>query len=123
MVRGTIAGFLSVAFSILTVAYFFVPPLYSWSIDTTAEPYFIAFIVSAATVSWGDPDIKRGLSGSISISEEKHHPGPQNNSCATQSSILRPASASINTLSNPFICFEWSFAALRLIPSWRYQWM
>jgi PAS domain S-box-containing protein len=49
---GTIAGFLSVGFSTLTIAYFFVPPLYSWSIDTTAESYFIAFIVSAATVSW-----------------------------------------------------------------------
>jgi PAS domain S-box-containing protein len=56
---GTIAGALSVILSTLTIAYFFVPPLYSWSIDTTAESYFVAFIVSAATVSWVSSAKKR----------------------------------------------------------------
>jgi PAS domain S-box-containing protein len=56
---GAIAGLLSVAFSTLTIAYFFVPPLYSWSIDTTAETYFIAFIVCASAVSWVSSAKKR----------------------------------------------------------------
>jgi PAS domain S-box-containing protein len=56
---GTVAGFLSVIFSALTVAYFFVPPYYSWSIDATASTYFIAFIVCALAVSWVSSARKR----------------------------------------------------------------
>ena len=56
---GTIAGFLAVVFSTLTIAYFFVPPYYSWSIDAAAETYFLAFIVSAMAVSWVSSSKKR----------------------------------------------------------------
>ena len=49
---GTIAGFVSVILSTLTIAYFFVPPFFSWTIDIAAETYFIAFIVCASAVSW-----------------------------------------------------------------------
>ena len=56
---GTIAGALSVILSTLTIDYFFVPPFYSWSIDATAESYFVAFIVCAATVSWVSSAKKR----------------------------------------------------------------
>ncbi len=56
---GTVAGFISVIFSTLTIAYFFVPPFFSWSIEATAETYFVAFIVCASAVSWVSSTRKR----------------------------------------------------------------
>jgi C4-dicarboxylate-specific signal transduction histidine kinase len=49
---GTAAGLFAVLFSTLLVDYFFVPPFYSFSISTTAEAYFAAFVVSALAASW-----------------------------------------------------------------------
>ena len=49
---GAVAGILSVAFSTLTIAYFFVPPAFSWHIESTSETYFVAFIFCALAVSW-----------------------------------------------------------------------
>jgi signal transduction histidine kinase len=49
---GTGAGFFAVLVSTLVVAYFFVPPYYSWAITPTAISYFVAFIVCALVVSW-----------------------------------------------------------------------
>ena len=49
---GTSAGFFAVLVSTLVVAYFFVPPYYSWAITPTAVSYFAAFVVCALVVSW-----------------------------------------------------------------------
>jgi signal transduction histidine kinase len=49
---GTGAGFFAVLVSTLVVAYFFVPPYYSWTITPTAVSYFAAFVVCALVVSW-----------------------------------------------------------------------
>jgi PAS domain S-box-containing protein len=45
---GSIAGVYSVALSSVIVAYFFVPPVFSFAINKTSRSYFIAYIVSAA---------------------------------------------------------------------------
>jgi PAS domain S-box-containing protein len=49
---GMAAGFFAVFISTLAVDYFFVPPLYSFAINATAETYFAAFIVCALVASW-----------------------------------------------------------------------
>ena len=46
------AGLFAVLLSTLLVAYFFVPPYYSWTITPTAVSYFVAFVVCALVVSW-----------------------------------------------------------------------
>ena len=49
---GTAAGLFAVLLSTLLVEYFFVPPVYSFSINTTAEAYFVAFVACALVASW-----------------------------------------------------------------------
>jgi C4-dicarboxylate-specific signal transduction histidine kinase len=49
---GTAAGLFAVVLSTLAVDYFFVPPLHSFSISTTAEAYFVAFVLCAFAASW-----------------------------------------------------------------------
>src|SRR5271165_3916461 len=49
---GAGAGLFAVLVSTLVVAYFFVPPYYSWAITPTAISYFVAFVVCALVVSW-----------------------------------------------------------------------
>ena len=49
---GTIAGFFAVLVSTALVDYFFVPPFHSFSISTSAEAYFVAFVVCALVASW-----------------------------------------------------------------------
>ncbi|SRR6266568_1642423 len=49
---GAGAGFFAVLVSTVVVAYFFVPPYYSWAITPTAVSYFAAFVVCALVVSW-----------------------------------------------------------------------
>jgi signal transduction histidine kinase len=49
---GTGAGLFAVLLSTVLVEYFFVPPVYSFSINTTAEAYFAAFVVCALVASW-----------------------------------------------------------------------
>jgi C4-dicarboxylate-specific signal transduction histidine kinase len=49
---GVGAGLFAVLISTLVVAYFFVPPFYSWQINATAETYFVAFIACALVASW-----------------------------------------------------------------------
>lgn len=49
---GTMAGLFAVLLSTVVVDYFFVPPFYSWQISTTAETYFVAFVVCALVASW-----------------------------------------------------------------------
>jgi C4-dicarboxylate-specific signal transduction histidine kinase len=46
------AGLFAVFLSTLAVAYFFVPPFYSFSINATDIAYFAAFIVCALVASW-----------------------------------------------------------------------
>jgi len=46
------AGLFAVLLSTVVVDYFFVPPFYSWQISTTAETYFVAFVVCALVASW-----------------------------------------------------------------------
>jgi len=49
---GTGSGLLAVLLSTGVVAYFFVPPYYSWFISTTAEAYFVAFVLCALAAGW-----------------------------------------------------------------------
>ena len=49
---GTAAGLLAVLLSTIIVEYFFVPPVHSFSISTTAEAYFVSFVVCALAASW-----------------------------------------------------------------------
>lgn len=49
---GTGVGLLAVLLSTLGVDYFFVPPLHSFSVNATAEAYFMAFVVCALAASW-----------------------------------------------------------------------
>jgi K+-sensing histidine kinase KdpD len=49
---GKAAGLLAVVLSTVLVDYFFVPPFYSFSISTTAEVYFAAFVACALVASW-----------------------------------------------------------------------
>ncbi len=49
---GTAAGLFSVLASTVLVDYFFVPPLYSFAINPTAESYFLAFVACALLASW-----------------------------------------------------------------------
>lgn len=49
---GTGPGLFSVLMSTVIVEYFFVPPFYSFSINTTAEAYFGVFVVCALIASW-----------------------------------------------------------------------
>jgi PAS domain S-box-containing protein len=49
---GMSAGIFSVFVSTLLVAFFFVPPFYSFSVNTTAEAYFLAFVACALVASW-----------------------------------------------------------------------
>lgn len=49
---GTAAGLFAVLLSTALVEYFFVPPFYSFSISTTAEAYFAAFVACALVASW-----------------------------------------------------------------------
>jgi len=51
-IGGMGAGLFAVLLSTLSVDYFFVPPFYSWQISTTAETYFVAFVLSALVASW-----------------------------------------------------------------------
>ena len=46
------AGLFSVLLSTIVVDYFFVPPFYSWQISTTAETYFVSFVICALVASW-----------------------------------------------------------------------
>ncbi|MDR3763575.1 MAG: PAS domain-containing protein [Acidobacteriota bacterium] len=49
---GTIAGLISVCFSTVIIAFFFIPPVFSFKIDAAAESYFVSYIVCAVVVSW-----------------------------------------------------------------------
>jgi signal transduction histidine kinase len=56
---GTAAGLFAVLLSTVLVEYFFVPPVYSFSISTTAEAYFAAFVACALVASWVSSAKKR----------------------------------------------------------------
>jgi C4-dicarboxylate-specific signal transduction histidine kinase len=45
-------GFFAVFISTLLIDYFFVPPLHSFLVSTSAEAYFIAFVLCALVASW-----------------------------------------------------------------------
>ncbi|MBZ5687423.1 MAG: DUF4118 domain-containing protein [Acidobacteriia bacterium] len=49
---GTAGGLLAVLLSTIIVDYFFVPPVHSFSISTTAEAYLFAFVACALAASW-----------------------------------------------------------------------
>jgi K+-sensing histidine kinase KdpD len=49
---GIAPGLFAVILSTVAVDYFFVPPLYSFAINTTDSAYFAAFIVCALVASW-----------------------------------------------------------------------
>lgn len=56
---GTGAGLFAVLLSTVVVDYFFVPPFNSWQISTTAETYFVAFVLCALVASWVSSAKKR----------------------------------------------------------------
>lgn len=56
---GRFAGLISVILSTATVDFFFVPPLYSFTINPVAQTYCIAFIVCAVVMSWVSATRKR----------------------------------------------------------------
>jgi C4-dicarboxylate-specific signal transduction histidine kinase len=56
---GKAAGLFAVLFSTVFVDYFFVPPFYSFSISTTVEAYFAAFVACALAASWVSSAKKR----------------------------------------------------------------
>ena len=45
-------GLFAVLISTLLIDYFFVPPLHSFSVSTSAEAYFIAFVLCSLIASW-----------------------------------------------------------------------
>lgn len=49
---GTAAGLLAVLISTMLVEYFFLPPRFSFSVSTTVEAYFAAFVLCAIFASW-----------------------------------------------------------------------
>lgn len=49
---GLVGGFFAVLISTLLIDYFFVPPLHSFSVSTSAEAYFIAFVLCALVAGW-----------------------------------------------------------------------
>ncbi len=49
---GLLSGLMAVAASSLIVAFFFIPPYFSFSIATVAIPYFISFVILAFAVGW-----------------------------------------------------------------------
>lgn len=53
------AGLFSVLLSTVLVDYFFVPPFYSLQISTTAETYFVAFVMCALVAGWVSSAKKR----------------------------------------------------------------
>jgi signal transduction histidine kinase len=57
---GTGSGFFAVLISTALIDYFFVPPFHSFSISTSAEAYFIAFVVCALVASWVSSGKKKG---------------------------------------------------------------
>jgi C4-dicarboxylate-specific signal transduction histidine kinase len=49
---GTGPGLFAVLLSTLVVAYFFVPPIYDWSVRATDGAYFASFILCSLVASW-----------------------------------------------------------------------
>jgi PAS domain S-box-containing protein len=49
---GRIAGYLSVALSTWVITYFFVPPVFSMTVDARARSYLLAFFLCAVAISW-----------------------------------------------------------------------
>jgi hypothetical protein len=47
---GVVAGFIAVVLSSILVGYFFIPPLYSWSIAKESQSFFTAFILCAIAI-------------------------------------------------------------------------
>ena len=56
---GTIAGLISVLLSTALIDFFFVPPLYSFHMNSVAQTYWVAFAVCAITMGWVSSTRKR----------------------------------------------------------------
>ena len=59
---GMIAGFIAVVLSSILVAFFFIPPLFSWSIAKESESFLTAFIVCAIAITAVSSSRKRAES-------------------------------------------------------------
>ena len=53
------AGLFAVLLSTVAVEYFFVPPFYSFAINTTDTAYFVAFVFCALARNWVSSSKKR----------------------------------------------------------------
>ena len=51
-VGGTVAGWVAVILSVLTVEYFFIRPYYSFGVSSQDMPYFVAFVASMIAGNW-----------------------------------------------------------------------
>jgi len=56
---GMLPGLFAVLISTIVVDYFFIAPLYSFSVKTTELSYFAAFVISALLASWVSASKKR----------------------------------------------------------------
>ncbi len=56
---GTLAGLLSVALSTLAITYFFVPPVFSMSVNRASKSYLVAYAICATAISWVSSSRKR----------------------------------------------------------------
>ncbi len=56
---GTIPGLFAVLLSTVLVDYFFVPPFYSFSVNTTEGSYFAAFVICSLVASWVSSSMKK----------------------------------------------------------------
>jgi C4-dicarboxylate-specific signal transduction histidine kinase len=70
---GTRVGLFSVVLSILLVEYFFVPPYYSFAINSTEEAYFAAFVACALVASWVSSSKKRAEEALTEARDELEH--------------------------------------------------
>lgn len=84
---GIIAGFLAVTLSSVTVAYFFIPPLFSMSVAKDSEGFLAAFIVCAIAITVVSSARKRA-ENAIRVSRDQLEAKVQERTAALQQSNL-----------------------------------
>jgi PAS domain S-box-containing protein len=67
---GLVAGFIAVAFSSILIAYFFVPPLFSFSIAKESQSFVAAFIACAIAITAVSSSRKRAESAILQARDE-----------------------------------------------------
>ncbi len=70
---GMAAGLFAVVFSMLAVDYFFLPPVYSFSVNATAGSYLAAFVICAMVGSWVSSSKKKTEEALKDVRDELEH--------------------------------------------------